>query len=60
MTSACNAFLEASERPDDRRLKEALRTLSEKMTREVRALHALRPDTIPGDEPGSLALGTSP
>jgi hypothetical protein len=56
MARACNNFLELSERVDEQTLKDALRQLCVEMTTEVRAVNALRPKRILGDEPGSFAL----
>lgn len=56
MTRACNSFLEWSERADDESLKSALKALTTKMSGEVQALHAIRPDRIMADAPGSFSL----
>lgn len=56
MARACNTFLEASEREDNEALKSALKLLAKTMSREVQALHALRPNRILPDAPGSYAL----
>lgn len=59
MARACNTFLELSEREGEQRLRTALMELTAEMTREVRALHSLRPGRILADEPGSFALNAS-
>lgn len=56
MTSACNLFLEVSERGSDEDLKFALKELAVAMAAQVAGLHDLRPKRIYADAPGSGAL----
>lgn len=59
MTRACNTFLEYSERDSDEAVKAALKSLTSKVSKEVQALHELRPTRILDDAPGSFALDRS-